>query len=175
MSCKWCNRCVRWCVGLYATLADTRLQYIYLCLYQPTYKLRYIFTPFKPDFTSSSTTSRGLLSQVSALQWIKMIWCSLKIKENCHVLLNRFHGNFRFKTLGWRKIKSVSRVVKWYFNASWGVNPLTAKLFNLNSHPLEVVDRVSETSEWKIFRFDKMEGNSFQIVLIDVTLWLYHV
>ena len=36
-------------------------------------------------------------------------------------------------------------------------NPLTAKLFNLNFYPLEV--------EWKLFRFDIMEVNSFQILL----------
>ena len=48
-------------------------------------------------------------------------------------------------------------------------NPLTAKLFNLNFHPLEVVDRVSE---WKLFRFDKMEVNYFQILLVDVTFYL---
>ena len=29
-------------------------------------------------------------------------------------------------------------------------NPLTAKLFNLNFHRLEVVDRVSETDQLKI-------------------------
>ena len=50
-----------------------------------------------------------------------MIWCCLKIKENCHVLVNQFHGNFRFKTLGCRKIKSVFRDVKWCFNASGGL------------------------------------------------------
>ena len=44
-------------------------------------------------------------------------------------------------------------------------NPLTAKLFNLNFHPLEVV----ASSEWKLFRFDNMEVNCFQILLIDVT------
>ena len=27
------------------------------------------------------------------------------------------------------------------------INPLTAKLFNLNFHPLEVVDRVTQVSE----------------------------
>ena len=43
------------------------------------------------------------------------------------------------------------------------VNPLTAKLFNLNFHPLEVV---------KLLRFDKMEVNCFQLLLIDVTFYL---
>ena len=54
-------------------------------------------------------------------------------------------------------------------------NPLTAKLFNLDFHPLAVVSRwrdpqlqVSEN----IFRFDKVEVNSFQILLVDVTFYL---
>ena len=47
------------------------------------------------------------------------------------------------------------------------INPLTGKLFNLNFHPLEVV-----SSEWKLFGFDKIEVNSFQILLIDVTFYL---
>ena len=46
-------------------------------------------------------------------------------------------------------------------------NPLTAKLFNLNFHPLEVVSRHS--SGWKLWKYDKMKVNSFQIVLIDDT------
>ena len=58
-----------------------------------------------------------------------------------------------------------------------GVNPLTAKFFNLNFHPLEVVPRwrcrwSTTSSEWKLFRFDKMEVNCFQILLIDVTFYL---
>ena len=45
-----------------------------------------------------------------------------------------------------------------------GLNPLTAKLFNLNFHPLEVVSEQ--------VRFGKMEVNSFQILLVDVTFYL---
>ena len=55
------------------------------------------------------------------------------------------------------------------------INPLTAKLFNLNFHPLEVVSRwgdpqlqVSENySDLK-----KMEVHCFQFLLIDVTFYL---
>ena len=42
----------------------------------------------------------------------KMIRCVLKIKENCHVVANQFHGNFRSKTLSCWKIRSVFRDVK---------------------------------------------------------------
>ena len=48
-------------------------------------------------------------------------WCGLKIKENSYVLVNQFHGNFRFKTLSCRQIKSVFRDVKWCFNAAGGL------------------------------------------------------
>ena len=32
--------------------------------------------------------------------------------------------------------------------------------------------RSKTSSEWKLFRFDKMEVNSFQILLVDVTFYL---
>ena len=67
---------------------------------------------------------------------MKMIWCGLKIKENCHVsLINQFHGDCHSKTLGCRKIKCVFRDVKWCFNASWGLKGLTDDLFARVSHP----------------------------------------
>ena len=58
---------------------------------------------------------------------MKITWCSLKIEENYHVVLNKFHGNFRSKTLSFRKIKYVFRDVKWCFNASWGLKGLNVK------------------------------------------------
>ena len=51
------------------------------------------------------------------------------------------------------------------------VNPLTAKLFNLNFHPLEVVSRWRDP-QFQV-RLDKMEVNCFQILLIDVTFLSY--
>ena len=39
-----------------------------------------------------------------------LMW--VKSKENCHVLLNQFHGNIHSKTPSCRKIKSVFRDVK---------------------------------------------------------------
>ena len=47
------------------------------------------------------------------------------------------------------------------------INPLPAKLFNFNFHPLEVT-----SGQWKLFRFDKMVVNSLQILLVDVTFYL---
>ena len=43
------------------------------------------------------------------------------------VLVNQFHGNFRSKTLSFRKIKYVFSDVKWCFNASWGLKGLTIR------------------------------------------------
>ena len=51
------------------------------------------------------------------------------------------------------------------------LNSSTAKLFNLNFHPLEVVDRVI-SSERKIFRFDKMEVDYIQILFTDIMFYL---
>ena len=50
-----------------------------------------------------------------------MIWSGWKIKENYHVLVNQFHGNFHSKTVSCKKIQSVFRDVKWCFNAMWGL------------------------------------------------------
>ena len=58
--------------------------------------------------SSSSTTSRELLSRLVVDE--DDLIC-FKITENCHVLVNQFHGNFRFKTLGCSEIKSVFRDV----------------------------------------------------------------
>ena len=49
-----------------------------------------------------------------------MIWSGWKIKENNHVLVNQFYGNFHSKTPSGRKIKCFFRDVKWCFDASWG-------------------------------------------------------
>ena len=85
------------------------------------------FNPFNPDFTlsSSSTTSRELLSQFSTCSGWRWFEVGEKIKDNYHVLVNQFHGNFHSKTLGCRKIKCVFRDVKWCFNASWRLKGLT--------------------------------------------------
>ena len=56
-----------------------------------------------------------------------MTWCSLKITENYHVLVNQFQGNSRSKTLSCRKIKYIFRDVKWCFNASWGLKGLKTR------------------------------------------------
>ena len=60
------------------------------------------------------------LSQFPTCSGWKMTWSGLKIQEKYHVSLNQFYGNFRSKTLGCRKIKSVFGDVKWCCNASWG-------------------------------------------------------
>ena len=71
----------------------------------------------------------------------------------------------------------------WYNNLMWKackliimlVKPITAKLFILNFHPLEVVSRWRDpqlSSEWKLIKFDKMDVSDFEIVLIDVTFYL---
>ena len=80
------------------------------------------------SLSSSSTTSRDLLPQFPTCSE-----CGLKKKENYHVLVNQFLGNFRSKTPSCRKIRSVFRDLKLCFN------PSTAKLFNLDFHPLEAV------------------------------------
>ena len=60
---------------------------------------------------------------------MKMIWCGLKITEDCYVLVNQFHGNSRSKTLGCRKNRTVSRDIKWCFNASWILKGLRGNYF----------------------------------------------
>ena len=58
------------------------------------------------------------------------------------------------------------------------LNPITAKLFNLNFSPTwscVSLTRSPTPSEWKLFRFDKIEINTFQILLVDFTFYLYHI
>ena len=76
------------------------------------------------SLSSSSTTSRELLSQFSTCSGWRCFEVGGKNKDNYLVLVNQFHGNFHSKTLGCRKIKCVFRDVKWCFNASWGLKGL---------------------------------------------------
>ena len=71
----------------------------------------------------------------------------------------------------------MTHITTWKFSFESN-NPLAAKLFNLNFHPLEVVSRwrdpqlqVSENySDLK-----KLEVKKFQILLINVTFYLKRV
>ena len=53
-------------------------------------------------------------------------WRWFDVGDNCHVLVNQFHENFRSKTLGCKKIRSVFRDIKWCFNALWGLKVLNS-------------------------------------------------
>ena len=70
--------------------------------------------PFRPEFTIILFINYKprIAVAILDLQWMKMIGCGLKIKENCNVLVNQFHGNFHSKTLSFWKIESVFRDVK---------------------------------------------------------------
>ena len=59
---------------------------------------------------------------------MKMIWCGLKIEENCREFVIQFHEDFHYKTLSCWKIESVYRDVKWRFKASWGLERLKANV-----------------------------------------------
>ena len=74
--------------------------------------------------SSSSTTSRELLSQFSTCSGWRWLEVREKVKENCHVFVNQFLGNIHSKTFGCWKIESVFGDVKWCFNASWGLKGL---------------------------------------------------
>ena len=82
--------------------------------------------PFRPVFTIVIFIHYKPRIAVAILDLyrMKMIWCGLKIEENYHVLVNVFNGNFRSKTIDYRKIKSVFMYVKWCLNASWGLEGL---------------------------------------------------
>ena len=74
-------------------------------------------------------------------------WMWLKIKENCHVLVIQFPGNFRLKTFGCRKIKSVFRDVKCCFNGSWCLKglilPSASTRFNVSRCYLPCISNLS--------------------------------
>ena len=55
------------------------------------------------------------------------------------------------------------------------IKPFNRQIIQLEFSPTwscVSLTRPTTSSEWKLFRFDKMEVNSFQIVPIDITLWL---
>ena len=56
---------------------------------------------FKPGFTIVIFIhyKPRIAIAILDLQWMKMIWCGLKIEENCHELVTQFHGNYHYKTL----------------------------------------------------------------------------
>ena len=61
----------------------------------------YLLDPFNPEFTIVIFIhyKPRIAVAILALQCMKMIWSGWKIEENCHVLVNQFHGNFYAKTL----------------------------------------------------------------------------
>ena len=54
------------------------------------------FTPFRPEFTMVIFIHYKPLIAIAFLDlwWMKIIWCGLKMKENCHVLVNQFHVEY---------------------------------------------------------------------------------
>ena len=82
-----------------------------------------------PLLSSSTTSLHPTLQAANCCRNSRLVvdeddlmW--FKIKENCHVLVNQFHGIFRSKTPSCREIQSVFRDVKWCSNASWGLKGL---------------------------------------------------
>ena len=63
------------------------------------------FNPLKPEFTIVRVIVIVIVA-ILDLQWMKMIWCGVTIKEKYHVLVNQFHGNFHSKNLSCGKIRS---------------------------------------------------------------------
>ena len=73
--------------------------------------------PFKPEFTIVILIHYKPTIPVAilGLQLMKMTLSGWKITENCHVLVNQFHGIFILK-----RLVVNFRDVKWCFNAYWG-------------------------------------------------------
>ena len=69
-----------------------------------------MFNPFKPEFTVVIFIhyKPRIAAAILGLEWMKMTWCGLKLKENCQVLVNQFHGNFRYTPLVVRKLDMFS-------------------------------------------------------------------
>ena len=66
-------------------------------------------------------------------------WVTLVI--NISLSLKQLHENCSSKTPKCIKLSHFFRAAKGCFDASWGFNPLTAKLCNFNFHSLEVGSR----------------------------------
>ena len=99
--------------------------------------------------SSSSTTSRELLSQFSTCSKRRWLDVGEKLKKiTMYILVNQFRGNFHSKTLSFRKIKSVFRDVKWCFNASRGLKGLMINAgFDRGNVTCQLID-VASPSYW---------------------------
>ena len=98
---------------------------------------------------------------------MKMIWCEWKIEENCHVLVNQFHGHFHSKTLCCRKIYSVFRDVNW-----WRLKGLKRSNFKLKitiwSHVL--YKKISEHQGWQHIIYSGSGGESCPVLVCTAQL-----
>ena len=92
---------------------------------------------------------------------------------------NKYDFKERLKMLGfWIFLSDVEKQkldcqMSWWMNAV--VQPFHRQIIQFEfSHTWSCVSltRSTTSSEWKLFRFDKMEVNSSQILLIDVTFYL---
>ena len=129
--------------------------------------------------SSSSTTSRELLSQLSSgWRWLEEggKWKKIMLSVNTSMKI------YLLKPLHVVAGKFVFRDAIYFYDTSWGLNPLTAKLFNWNFHPLEVVsrwrdpqlqvsDNYSDLTRWRSTFFKSWLMSLFQM-LVDVTFYL---
>ena len=130
------------------------------------------FNPLKPEFAIVIFTHYKSRIVVASQFLTCSGWRWLEVGDkwkNILLILKQFHENFRSKTTRFQEIKSFFRDAKWCFNL------LTAKSFNWNFHPLEVVSRwrdpqlqVSENYS----DFTKWRLAIFKFLLIYATLYL---
>ena len=92
---------------------------------------------------------------------------NFQVTENCKCWCKPMANNIgiQMKVFKSKKILWSPGFIQKYFIVV-RVNPLTAKLFNLNFHPLEVVSRQNYSD------LTKCRSTFFQILLVDVTFYL---
>ena len=154
--------------SLYVHIGDLKPHSFFFRLYVKVFQC---FKGYRPEFTIAIFILQAASSRLVVWRWLKVGWKWKTI----FLLLKQSHEYVHSKTLSFKGIKSVYRDAKWCFDASWLLNPLTAKLFNMNFHPLEVVyrwrDPQLQVSE-NYFDLTKWRSTLFKIMLVDVTFYL---
>ena len=136
------------------------MSYLQDCLVRSYLPVINIITAHKVE--KAVVINEGIMSD-SAINYL-LLWYSYRILETSW---SGFCTDKAFFNVWWIPrwqgchIKPFNRqIIQFEFSPTWSCVSLT---------------RSTTSSEWKLFIFDKIEVNSFKIMLIDVTFYLYHI
>ena len=156
-----------WRVKCRPTSSSTKIWCIYIDMIDSQWETIIIMlNAYSAKLNSFTRLKLCLATAIHNFKWVKTTHINNYLMEQTKVVTLIKRG-------GWKQMSSPAaykirytircittfnrQVIQFEFSPTWSCVSLT---------------RSTTSSEWKLFRFDKMEVNSFQILLIDVTLYL---